>query len=256
MGKGKGRCVFCGQKGLKMSGEHLWPKWVRNLLPPSLAEQNVNYTMDDSHLGRVRKINLRLFDLTVKDVCEPCNTGWMHRLEDATKALTEHLLMGGGRELHAGGQATIAAWAVLKMLVMSRVMPRRLVLDSDYTATYEARDTFKPPPSFRVYTAKAAWSHRQAPAGFFRVNGVGSDDLETANEDELDGYLATISVLDLVVQVFRIYGDEVIADDFLHGPRLAPSVRRIWPVTPSFVWPPGPALTTTGIRALGGGEFA
>ncbi|HET7508681.1 MAG TPA: hypothetical protein VFJ65_00390 [Solirubrobacterales bacterium] len=255
MGKGKGRCVFCGREGLKMSNEHLWPAWVRKLLPSSLAEQNVNYTMDDSHLGRVRQINLRLFDLTVKDVCEPCNTGWMHEIEDAMKACTQHLLLGGGRELHSGGQATVAAWATLKTLVMSRVMPRRLVLDSDYAAMYDCRGTLKPPESMRVYTAKAAWSKRQAPSGFFRVNAVGRD-LETGDEDKNDGYLSTISVLDLVVQVFRIYGDEVIADDFLHSPSLAPSVRRIWPAGPSFIWPPGPALTTEGIRALAGGEFA
>jgi hypothetical protein len=239
-----------------MSNEHLWPKWVRKLLPDSLANQRVNYTMEDSHLGPIRKVKLGLFDLTVKDVCEPCNTGWMHRLEDATKAVTEHLLLGGMRELHAGGQATIAAWAVLKILVMSRVMPRRLVVAADYKAAYEARDTFKPPPTFRVYTAKSAWSNRQAPAGFFRVNGVGLGDIETTDEDELDGYLATISVLDLVVQVFRVYGDETAAEDFIHSPGLAPSTRRIWPETPSFIWPPGPALTTNGIKAMAGGEFA
>jgi hypothetical protein len=237
-----------------MSNEHLWPKWVRNLLPDSLAEQNVFYTMDDSHLGRVRKIRLPLFELTVKDVCEPCNTGWMHDLEDAMKQVTERLLLGGKRELHSGGQATIAAWAVLKLLVMSRVMPRRIVLDEDYKAVYECRDQLQPPPSVRVYTARAAWSDRQAPSGFFRVNGVGRD-LESADEEKIDGYLGTISVLDLVVQVFRIYGDDLPAEDFIQGPGLAPSVRRIWPQTPSFIWPPGPALTTNGIKALAGGEF-
>jgi hypothetical protein len=238
-----------------MSKEHLWSKWVRNLLPDSLTDQNVFYTMDDSHLGHIRKIRLPLFELTVKDVCEPCNTGWMHDIEDAMKGVTEHLLLGGRRELHAGGQATIAAWAVLKLLVMSRVMPRRIVLDADYEAVYECRGTLQPPPSFRVYTARAAWSNRQAPSGFFRVNGVGRD-LETASEDQVDGYLGTISVLDLVVQVFRVYGDDLAAEDFIHSPGFAPSIRRIWPQTPSFVWPPGPALTTNGIKALAGGEFA
>jgi hypothetical protein len=238
-----------------MSNEHLWPEWVRKLLPSSLSEQNVNYTMDDSHLGRVRQINLKLFDLTVKDVCESCNTGWMHRIEDAMKACTEHLLLGGSRELHAGGQATIATWAVLKTLVMSRVMPRQLVLDEDYMALYECRDSLQPPACVRVYTAKVAWSKSQAPSGFFRVNGVGRD-LELSDEDQLDGYLATISVLDLVVQVFRVYGDETLAEDFIHDPQLAQCMRRIWPTSPSFIWPPGPAMTKEGLRALAGGEFA
>ncbi|HWA55496.1 MAG TPA: hypothetical protein VG816_15105 [Solirubrobacterales bacterium] len=249
------RCVFCGRTDQKMSKEHLWPEWVRKLLPDALANQKVVYSMADSHLGEIRKIELRLFDLTVKDVCEPCNTGWMHRIEDAMKSVTEHLLRGGQRELHAGGQTTIAAWAVLKLLVMSRVMPRRLVLDADYEAIFETGQELEPPSCVRVYTAGAAWSKGQAPSGFFRVNGI-EEDLETADEDQIDGYLGTISVLDLVVQVFRVYGDDSASEDFVHSPGLAPSVRRIWPVTPSFVWPPGSLLTTNGIKALAGGEFA
>lgn len=258
MAKAKKRksCVFCGCSDQKMSKEHLWPEWVRNLLPTSLAEQRVDYTMADSHLGEIRKIRLGLFDLTVKDVCQSCNTGWMHEIEEAMKRVTERLLLGGRRDLHSGGQATIAAWAALKMLVMSRVMPRRIVLAEDYRAIYDCRGSLQPPASMRVYTARAAWTNWQAPSGFFRVNAVGRGDLKPSNRDQIDGYLATISVLDLVVQVFRVYGDDSAVDDFVHSPELAPSLRRIWPDSGPFVWPPGPALTTNGIRALAGGEFA
>ena len=87
--EGSGRvCVFCRRPGQKMSKEHLWPEWVLNLLPGGFANRNVTYKMDDSHLGRIREIQLPLFQLTVKDVCEDCNTGWMHQLEDATRPLT------------------------------------------------------------------------------------------------------------------------------------------------------------------------
>jgi hypothetical protein len=238
-----------------MSREHLWPKWVRKLLPEDDAKKKVVYNMNDSDLGQIRKIELPLFELTVKDVCKGCNEGWMHEIEGATKLSTERLLVGGRRELHSGGQGAIAAWATLKMLVMSRVLPRRIIRDEDYAEVYASRGSLKPPETMQVYAAKAAWKEGQAPSGFFHVNGVGLGG-GADNKDELDGYLATISVLNLVVQVLRIYGDEPVSAEFSYPGAIASSVRRIWPEPTSFVWPPGPALNTNGLRLMSGGEDA
>ena len=104
-----------------------------------------------------------------------------------------------------------------------------------------------------VYTARAAWSKGSAASGFFRINGVGRDWDHSSKKDNIDGYIATIGVLDLVVQVFRLYGNPS-PPEFIHSPRLAPAVRRIWPPLGSFVWPPGPALTEAGVAALGGAD--
>lgn len=100
-----------------------------------------------------------------------------------------------------------------------------------------------------VYTAKAAWSeHRATSPGFFRLNGLIRGREKRGKQD---GYLLTFTVLDLVVQVLRVFEDE--RAEFIYGPSLAPSVARIWPPIDSFVWPPGPALTKAGVLALAGG---
>jgi hypothetical protein len=78
--------------------------------------------------------------MTTKEVCEPCNNGWMQKIEDAAKDVTQHMLLGGGRELHSKGQATIAAWGVLKAFVVHQTFPRALVPPEHYREVYESRE--------------------------------------------------------------------------------------------------------------------
>ena len=49
---------------------------------------------------------------TVAAVCQRCNNVWMSGLEQGAKAMLEPTLHGRGRVLHAGGQRTLAAWAL------------------------------------------------------------------------------------------------------------------------------------------------
>lgn len=220
-------CVFCGATDRKMSNEHIWPTWIRELLPESVANEVVTLHFTDSHLGHVRSFRQPLFQLTVKDVCEPCNTGWMISYETAVQPVITGMLQGHGRALHEG-QARIAAWATMKALLVQRTFPRReLVPDEHYGEVYATREARRPPSLTRVYTAKAGWSKGVASPGFFRLNGIGRADAVAAGSDAIHGYLATFSVLDLVVQVFRLH--EPTDADFVHPSEVASSVSRIWP---------------------------
>jgi hypothetical protein len=199
-------CIFCGATDRKMSNEHLWPQWIRRLLPPEAQKTGVRYDFD-TDAGRVRSFETRLFELKVKDVCETCNSGWMSDYETNVRHWDTGMLQGRGRDLHETGQRSIAAWAVLKCLVGQRLYPQREIIPADhYRAVYNLRDATRPPNGAQVFTARAAWSAGTAQPGFFRVNGVGL--LETdddPDEERLNGYVATLSVLDLVVQVFWPY---------------------------------------------------
>jgi hypothetical protein len=70
------------------------------------------------------------------------------------------------------------------------------------------------------------------------------------DEERLNGYLATLSVLDLVVQVFWPYDSK--PGSFDRPPHFLPCIRRIWPIGDSFIWPPGPALTSAGLAGISG----
>jgi hypothetical protein len=232
-----------------MSNEHLWPKWVRQLLPPGVADEQVNYLFTDSERGETRRIKLRMFDLTVKDVCKPCNEGWMEDLESGARHFASGMIEGRGRVLHTGGQTALAAWAALKVLVCQRSFPGPLspIPDDHYAAVYDAGRRGKSPDGVLVFTAKVPWHDREfKPPGHYRVIALGP-----GRDDRIHAHLATLTVLDLVVQV--LFGETGIRA--ANHPRpIAGSVRRIWPTTDSFTWPPGPPLTEKGLRLAAGGE--
>lgn len=247
-------CVFCGAT-TNMSKEHVWPGWVRKLLPPEVLNRDYTYVYENTEGEFLRVPRQPIFQKRVRSVCQPCNSGWMSRREDAVKPYIEGMLVGRGRQLHTESQAAIATWGALKAFVAQRSFrqedPYGRIPQEDYRDLYETRDERQLPEPFTVYTAKAAWSDGAAAPGFFRLNGIARGRKQRNHQD---GYLLTFTALNLVVQVLRIFGDE--RAEFIHRPGLAPSIAQIWPTGESFTWPPGAALTKDGILALAGGPGA
>lgn len=239
-----------------MTKEHVWPDWLHEILPPEVAKQVVTLTFNDSHLGHVRTFTQPLFELTYKDVCEQCNSGWMSRYEGAVKPIISGMLLGRGKRLHEAGQTTVAAWGTLKALAVQHTFPRReLVLPEHYTEIYDLRDEIEPPKAVKVAIGKTAWSADRAKPAFFHLNGMAPSAAIAAREDQVDGYLATFSVLDLVFHVFRIY--EHTDRNFDLPDPLGASMQHIWPIRrSSFNFPPGPALTDRGLDMISGAAAA
>jgi hypothetical protein len=88
-------CPFCGSAG-KGSAEHVWAQWLREtegakaLLQDSHGERIAmasDVVRKDAD-GRYRTVSeprgsyAKLLPHVQVRVCEPCNTGWMSRLED------------------------------------------------------------------------------------------------------------------------------------------------------------------------------
>jgi hypothetical protein len=76
-----GRCIFCGGRGL--TKEHVWPKWLRGALDPSITTPRHFYST--SGFGRRRSYTHRSGSIEsrrMRIVCERCNTGWMSRLQN------------------------------------------------------------------------------------------------------------------------------------------------------------------------------
>ncbi len=240
-----------------MSNEHLWPEWVRKLLPPGVGEEQVEHVFTDSDHGETRRIKLRPFDLTVKDVCKPCNEGWMEDLESEVRTYISGMLQGRGRMLHRGGQTALAAWSAMKVLVFQRAAPGRkdYIPGGHFTAVYEAGQRGLAPETTTAYTAKVPWNAGLVSApGFYRTTGLALPDASPGEEDRVHGYLATLTALDLVVQVvFREVTGSMTEGVLNHPAPIAGSFRQIWPPGESFQWPPGPALRTGGLLLAAGG---
>lgn len=252
-------CIFCGAFNQKMSKEHVWPEWVRNALPAEQLHGGHTYIFENSEgeMRDRRRIGQPPFDLKVRDVCEPCNNQWMNRAEEAGMPYLLAMAEDKGRELHKLAQAKISFWAVLKCLMAQRVFrsdPHSELLDpQDYRDLYALRDSHSLPNYFTVYAGRTAWSEQRAPNGFFRMSGLSRGPIDEG--DRYEGYALTFSVLNLVVVVLRLgEGDERAEFHQLPGsPSVTGAIRRVWPVGRPIIWPPGAAITGSGLDALAGG---
>lgn len=253
-------CVFCGSTSNKMSREHVWPEWVRNVLPETQRDRRHNYVFEDVDRGPFRHLEGQgPYEIRVREVCQPCNNGWMSEVECEAKPYLETMMKGGRRELHGIGQTKLAFWIALKALVAQLVFrnstdPRRID-PQDYKDLYAARqDRLSPPDYLTIYTAQAAWSTNKAPNGFYRMTGLAREDSDP--ETGFDGYALTFSVLDFAGIVLRLRGDERgTFTRFAGSDDVNRAVGQIWPVRKTFVWPPGGALTAKGLVLIAGGEF-
>jgi hypothetical protein len=120
-------CAFCGFEG-KLSGEHIWPEWVREIILTDMPKTGgyvwAEHKSDEPRRSRYDEAyRLRpggkLADITVKRVCEDCNTGWMHRIEDAAIPVLTRPIQGDPVTFDGDDLDIVARWAFLKCLVVT-----------------------------------------------------------------------------------------------------------------------------------------
>lgn len=90
----KTECCFCPSMDAKLSGEHIWSEWMGKLFP-ELGKTRVTFGKLDLHGSIVLQWQASEVDMTARVVCEPCNNGWMSRLEnDFAKPAMADLILG------------------------------------------------------------------------------------------------------------------------------------------------------------------
>lgn len=249
--KGSGRkCVFCGASGCNR--EHLWPRWVQDVLPDE-AKMQARVTLSSAE-SEPRSFQQKPFSATIRAVCSSCNSGWMSDLEVKTKPMLAGMIKGNGRELHSGGQQVIATWAFLKIAMLERVWGIRMIPLDHYRQLYER--PIEPPDNVYVWVARVNPTGRgQQLAGFFQGRGLtlGSPDVDLDPSEVSDGYTATFSINHFVVKVF---GHQAQEDrELVHLSQVRACLQRIWPIEQrDFVWPPGSVLNgPAGLQLLASG---
>jgi hypothetical protein len=239
-----------------MSREHVWPSWIRELLPAQAREIAHNYRFENSDEGVTNEYRAGVFTSTVKDVCADCNNGWMSEIEARAQRLISGIFQGRGRQLHSRGQVTLARWGLLKALVAQRSFRGRESGIPGFESHY--RELFKLgpdelPADLSIYTARTGFSQGKGVSGFFRLSAV---NLSGAGDPgEVNAYIFAFSVMDLAIVGFRsMIGDRVEFQNFGQGPELDRAITRIWPTTKTFTWPTTPVITYRGLRAIAGGD--
>lgn len=162
------KCVFCGAG--KLSEEHIWSQWARDLLPSSEGYLEVTNNIRDGQAFNRRIIRDAQGPITnkrLKRVCKPCNNVWMGRQEEAAKTIVTKLIAGVSSYLTKSQRKTLARWVVTKLMVLD------VFRDGEQAFTDSERATFYEdwtiPESLSVWLLRCGegpwrtlfWSHGQ-----------------------------------------------------------------------------------------------
>lgn len=105
-------CLFCDNNA--GSREHLWPKWI----------------IARGHYGplrhQIRKNEAIIIrpELTIRTVCQPCNNGWMSKLESDCIPVIGSMLQGLSVPLSQEQQELISVWAMKTAMMMDSIKGR------------------------------------------------------------------------------------------------------------------------------------
>lgn len=148
-------CLFCDSTELTL--EHVWPRWISRLFHPKPVKGQYRIETESTLHAPIRR-SAKLLDQTAKVVCEPCNTGWMHELEECAKPILTPLILarGGARDLDALAQATILTWALQRAMVFEHTVRKAAdrFYEQDERVQFANSSEFEPPPGVYVWLAQ------------------------------------------------------------------------------------------------------
>lgn len=240
----QGVCVFCGTAAT-MSREHVYGDWLSGLgldLRP-VAHRGGWLNREGLDYGTRPP-----FRHTVRDVCEPCNSGWLSRLEETAKRTVGPFILGTpGAIKDAADLGAVAAWAHKTALVAMLVSGEEErshwygLPPGEYRGLYERRAERVPLPASRFWLGRYEPGCRHAST---RVTPVvvsrgGVDRSEIA--DGPDGYLMTLIIGELLIHGIRFTAPRVHL-------RATPALDLVplWPASVPVIWPCGEPLTDDG----------
>lgn len=222
------RCIFCPNKA--DSREHAWPDWV--------LRRFSSYTAGPIHStiqGKIQNVDLTQRSLKVRCVCQPCNTGWMKRLEDTVIPLVSPLMHDLGKPLDILQQSTIALWAVKTVMVFEYATDQKPTIFYTDTDREQLKRKELPPPNTSVWLARCDGSSA------FHTD---ARDMLTGrpNLPEIRGHVTTLSYKHLAIQVlsFRPAMHETRTIEIQRNSPLPwdRAALRIWPTSRHTFWPP------------------
>jgi hypothetical protein len=222
-------CAFCPSTA-KLTGEHLWSKWMSELLPGRKIFRSRNQA------GKVTKEwQQPSLDWKAKVVCESCNTGWMSNVESqhAKPAMGDLVLGKKGIDIPQSRANSIAIFAFKTAVVFEHL--RR---DS---SPFFARDTrFRFRESLEIPFTVRMWMAE------FEPRGSGH-----AITYYHQGHPGTQKTIELYVCSFSCehFCFQVVAEKWPSGAFLSSRAKferlavPFWPEIPiGFIWPAPLAL--------------
>jgi hypothetical protein len=138
---------------VKITKEHLFSRWVDDVLTPELLGPDRSYertTVAKDGVVRTRTWPAEVVAaIETAVVCggrpDGCNNGWMSGLDGLVRQLLEPMMLGNPRTLTAEAQATIAAWAAMKSMVLEYIWgPEQVIVLPQAARTFVFREKQAP----------------------------------------------------------------------------------------------------------------
>lgn len=242
MGKRKS-CVFCGCDDCKISKEHAWPNWARQLTAPPGQSTIVGFRESGAPVGSITFKAVDDMGVMVNDVCKvKCNEGWMNDLETAIKPLlAPSIEYGTPISFNPDEQAEIARWALKTAMVFeftSKATP---------FFTFEERDALRLRYLAPTMQRTLIWASHYRGRHMSLSHGVriGFDMDVGGDVVPMDANSACISLGHFMFQTLTVRVPDGI-DGTLEFPmeaRWEPRTNLVWPPQPFSTWPPADSIT-------------
>jgi hypothetical protein len=241
-------CVFCKSTENKITKEDVWPLWLRKVVEGGEGERfersRVHKTAEGETVSHLKWPEAPL-DWKVSGPCEPCNNGWMNRIENETQPILTPMIQHQEVALGPVDQEKLASWATLRVLVGQHGHPaerRRAIPEERYHRFYEAREL----PNCQIWIARrngeGSWPTDHHHRELF-IHLVGAPDPTAPN-----AYLTAFAVGHVA---FIYWGSNFKQGPTVNlGQNLMPYLLPIWPAISPVRWPAEGLLGATGLEAV------
>ena len=228
MSQPRGKCIFCGEPGL--SKGHVWPDWLKNILPTTATHHEVTTgyfatfepevpgppkTIEEKH-GPARSRKPR-------NTCKKCNSGWMSGIENAAIRFAPPLIKGEDFQLTEEAQRTLAAFFCLITMRLQFLGAMRPIPAWD---RLYLKEHLEPPPLWFVWIAEYIGEkpddHWSRFCGLQVVSPNDSTPADKIGTDYCNTQCTTLVIGKLCVHLFSSTVDPVLGYE---GIRLS----QIWP---------------------------
>lgn len=228
-------CAFCGSSDSKITNEHVWPLWARELLgggPSSVT----GYRSKEEHFGSVQFcVKATDTGLKVNAVCRVrCNSGWMAKLEDAARVVLAPIIRGDAFvTFNAEGRRLVALWGLKTAMVLELTSKDSLYFDQQDREALRA--LYEPPDWLMVWVGR--YSGANMTSGF----GVKLDYSASVGQERVgfSALCSTITIGQLCVQVLSLRPPKsFVGATFKFNEGWGTRLHCIWPNTSDVFWPP------------------
>lgn len=194
-------CAFCGSRG-PMSGEDVLPRWLYKATgKPPLGTYIVGH--DDTTVNTWVGLP---FHTRSRRVCGECNTGWMHRLEDAVIPTLRPMVQGDVRKkvLTVEELAIVTTWALKTAMCVQLIDDPEVIPADHYGRLYAKRDTGLPLAGCHAWLAYFSPSRPMSRHRIQPKSGQVEVDGDSIRGSAFQPYVTTVAIGHVAIQTIVI----------------------------------------------------